>query len=570
MNMRYIALNSCGRLPIPKSLFMVPVMGLMTATGTAGIAEGSEATGRNPNIVYILADDMGYGDCGCNNHESKIPTPYIDKLATEGIRLTNEHAPSAVCSPSRYCILTGRYAWRSPLQMGVLASLSESIITPGRMTVASLLSANGYSTLAIGKWHLGLDWPTTDGKRPWITTNPNSRDNLSNIDFRKPIGNGPTSRGFDHYFGTNIPNMPPYCFIEDDHTVGIPSAPAGLEIKSLYHTSRLGPMTPGWQLVNIMPELVRHAVSYIDAAGKASRPSPFFIYLALISPHGPIVPMPQFRGKSGAGDYGDYVIETDWAVGQVMDALKKANLADNTLLIFTSDNGPEITCGEVPIGAYDRVARYHHYSMGNWRGTKRDTWEGGHRLPFVARWPGKIRAGSVSDELVSHSDLLATVAAIVGAPLPDNAGEDSCNILPLLLGQPHEEPIRKTLVLNSGWNHFAIREGDWMLIDAPTGDSDAIMKIGPRGKDGEYGEPDWFKKERGYTADNESGELFNLKQDPAEHYNLYASEPERVKVMKALLEKYKKEGRSTPGVPEKNDVPIRPYKYAYPYVVADE
>ncbi len=492
-------------------------------------AAAEERPLRHPNIVFILADDLGYGDVGCYNAASKIPTPSLDRLAGEGIRFTDAHAPASVCTPTRYAILTGRYCWRSRLNRGVLAPWGETLIEPGRLTVPSLLHERGYATACIGKWHLGWKWPTKDGRPP-----RSGPDRLSNVDFAQPIAQGPTTRGFDYYFGTDVPNYPPYCFIENDRTVGIPSVPNRPEF------NRPGPMLPGWQWVEIMPELTRRAVKFIEESAKASPRKPFFLYFPLTAPHYPVVPAPEFKGKSRAGDFGDFVVQVDWTVGQVLDAIRRAGIADNTLVIFTSDNGPEIT-GEVNPGAYDRIRRYGHYSMGDLRGAKRDTWEGGHRVPFLARWPGKIRPGSASDETIAHVDLMATLATILGVKLPENAGEDSYNILPALLGEPRAKPIREATVHHGGSGRFAIRKGNWAFIDNLTGDDNR--------------EPPWFKRERGYSPHDRPGELFDLRQDLSERRNLDGEHPEVVRALKDLLEKYKRDGRSTPGAAQ---APPRP------------
>jgi arylsulfatase A-like enzyme len=498
----------------------------------SGLRAAAAAVPR-PNIVYILADDLGYGDLGCYNPGSKIPTDNLDRLAAGWMRFTDAHAPTSVCTPTRYAILTGRYCWRSRLQQNVLGPWDGPLIAAERLTVPALLKQQGYATACLGKWHLGWRWPTKDGQPPL-----SGPDRLSNVDFTRPIADGPTTRGFDSYFGVDLPNYPPYCFIENDHTIGIPNQP------NLPEHNRPGPMVPGWDWVQIMPELTRRAVRYIDDAARRVPRTPFFLYLALTAPHYPVVPAPEFRGKSGAGDYGDFVVQVDWTVGQVLDALRQAGLEDDTLVIFTSDNGPEIT-GEVKVGVYDRARQYGHYSMGPLRGAKRDAWEGGHRVPFLARWPGKIAPGSVSDQTIAHVDLMATVAAMLGATLPEDAGEDSVNILPVLLGTAGSTPIREATVHQNASGKFAIRRGDWVLIDAPSGDDNR-----------KRGEPEWFKVERGYTAHDQPSELFDLRQDLAERRNLYGERPEIVRALKELLEKYKREGRSTPGAAQKNDVPI--------------
>jgi arylsulfatase A-like enzyme len=478
-----------------------------------------------PNIVYVLADDLGYGDVRCYNKDSKIPTPNLDRLAAQGMRFTDAHAPSAVCSPTRYGLLTGRFAWRTRLQRGVLIPYDPPLIAAGMTTVPGLLRRHGYATACIGKWHLGWDWPKpgADGKR----------------DFTRPVTNGPTTRGFDSYFGTDVPNYPPYCFVENDRTVGLPTEPVPVGRDQF---NRPGLMLPGWKLVNVLPSLADRAAKYVGEAAKGGKP--FFLYLPLTSPHYPIVPAPEFKGTSGAGDYGDFVVQTDHVVGQVLDALKQAGVADNTLVIFTSDNGPEVT-GEVNPGAYDRLRRFGHASMGALRGAKRDVWEGGHRVPFLARWPGKIKPGSVSDETICHVDLMATVAAILGVPLAGDEGVDSVSVLPALLGEKPDRPLREAVVLHSGGGKFAIRQGNWVLILAKTGDDN-----------GAKGEPAWFKVERGYRPHAEPGELYRLSDDLSEARNVYAEHPDKVHELTALLERYVTEGRSTPGPKQANDVAV--------------
>jgi arylsulfatase A-like enzyme len=489
-----------------------------------------------PNIVFILADDLGYGDLGCYNKDSKIPTPCLDQLASEGMRFTDAHSPSSVCTPTRYALLTGRYAWRTRLQRNVLGPWDKPLIASDRLTVGKLLQQHGYATACIGKWHLGQNYSTVDGKQPI----GGAKNALSNVDFAQPISDGPITRGFDHYFGTNVPNYPPYCFINNDRTVGNPSILAKGGDFNIP-----GPMVPGWKLKNILPEMTRHAVQWVEDTAKTQKP--FFLYFSLTSPHYPVVPATEFIGKSKAGEYGDFVHQTDWSVGQVLDAIKRSGIANNTLIIFTSDNGAEVT-GEVNPGVYDRVQKFGHRSSGELRGAKRDAWEGGHRVPFIARWPGKIQSGVESKETMCHVDFIATVAAILGEKLPNNAGEDSVNVLPVLLGEKLTTHVREATVHHSARGKFAIRKGDWVLIDAASGDDN-----------GARGEPQWLKDERSYIAHSQTGELYNLREDIAQRYNRFAEKPELVSELKTLLEKYKSEGRSTPGESQQNDVEIQPY-----------
>ena len=484
----------------------------------------SGTTGRKPNIVYILADDLGYGDLACQNLKSKIPTPHMDRLATQGVRFSDAHDPTAVCTPTRYGILTGRYCWRSPMKTGVLGGFSPPLIAPDRLTVPALLKQHGYATACIGKWHLGMTWPRKDGAGKGKGAAENS------IDFAQPITDGPCTRGFDYYFGISASlDMPPYVFIENDRTVALPTATQE-RLKEGY--VRQGPKDPDFKLEDVLPRFTKRATEYIAerAAGHAGQP--FFLYLALNAPHTPIVPAEFVKGRSQAGDYGDYVVEVDWTVGEVLKALDEHRLADDTLVIVTSDNGPEVI-------AYARAEKYRHFSMGELRGVKRDVWEGGHRVPFLARWPGRIKPGTVCDEVICHTDLLATAAAIVGAKLPDNAGEDSYSILPALVGEKLDRPIREATVHHSATGKFAIRKGHWVLIDARSGGDNKV--------------PEWFDAERGYKPSDQPGELYDLTQDLAERRNLYAEQPDKVRELKTLLEQYKDNGRSTPGAPQKND-----------------
>ncbi len=491
--------------------------GAGAASAVLPLSTGAAETGTNrkPNIVFILADDMGYGDLACQNPESKIPTPNLDRFAGQGVRFTDAHSPSSVCSPTRYGILTGRYAWRSRLKESVLWPWDPPLIEPGRLTVAAMLKERGYRTACIGKWHLGWDWP-------FVKDADKARDKgipCDAVDWTKPIAGGPLASGFDYYFGDDVPNFPPYTFIENDRIQTAPSEP---KPSSMFGCP--GPMTPGWKLDAVMPAITEKAVGWIDRCA-ASPEQPFFLYFPLTAPHEPVVPTDTFKDKSQAGRYGDYVVEVDWAVGEVLKALDRHSMADDTLVIFTSDNGPEAT-------AYARAHDYHHYSMAHLRGVKRDTWEGGHRVPFLARWPGVIHAGTTSDEVLCLADFMATAAAIAGAALPENAAEDSYNMLPALAGEPRTQPIREATVHHSCSGRFAIRKGHWVFIDAPTGDDNK--------------EPKWLKEERGYTPDTCPGELFDLNRDLAERTNEYAEHPEIVSELKGLLEKYKQAGRSAP------------------------
>ena len=470
-----------------------------------------------PNIIYILADDMGYGDMGCNNPDSKIPTPHLDRLALEGMRFTDAHAPSSVCSPSRYAVLTGRYAWRTRLKKGVLWPWDPPLIGPDNLTVAEFLRRNGYWTACIGKWHLGWDWETLDGEpadrgAEYGVYDADLRHALGkNIDYTKPMRGGPIDCGFDTYFGEDVPNFPPYTWFEQDRLVTQPT-----EEKPDEMFGSPGAMAPGWTLEGVMPEITRRAVSYIEEP----REEPFFLYFPLTAPHTPIAPLPEFEGKSRAGAYGDYVCEVDWCVGEVMAALERRGIAEDTLLIFASDNGPEKT-------AYERIREHGHTSMAHLRGLKRDTWEGGHRVPFLARWPGVVPAGRQCGQLTILADLMGTCADLIGTKLPEGSAEDSVSMLPLLEGR--DVPVRSFAVHHSCAGTFAVRKGNWVFIDAPTGD--------------ENQEPQWFRDERGYTDHDHPGELFNLEDDISERVNRYGDHPEVVRELSALLVEAKRCGK---------------------------
>jgi arylsulfatase A-like enzyme len=485
-------------------------------------------TDGKPNIVYILADDMGYGDMGCNNPGSKIPTPNLNRLAEGGVRFTDAHASSSVCTPSRYSILTGRYSWRTPLKRGVLWPWDPALIEPDRLTVAHLLRRAGYRTHSLGKWHLGWNWPTRDGRpaHEGLEIGVHSREprcaRESNINYSQPISGGPVDCGFDDYFGVDVPNFQPYTWFENDRLRDAPTVEKPDEMFGLP-----GKMKPGWKLEEMIPEFVRRAVRTIEESG----PEPFFLYFALTSPHTPICPNEQFIGTSGAGLYGDFVCEVDWVVGEVMAALERKGIAESTLLIFTSDNGPECIPAAAG-GAYQHARQFGHYSMAHLRGVKRDNWEGGHRVPFVARWPGVAPAGTTCDQPVGLGDFMATCAEMLGVELGPEEGEDSVSILPLLRGE--SEAAERSMVLHDCSGRFGLRSGDWVFIDAPTGDDN-----------GRNGEPEWFKAERGYSAHDHPGELFNLREDISERRNLYAEHPEIVRDMRRELEEIKA-GRSQP------------------------
>lgn len=472
-----------------------------------GVAQA--ASTKPPNIIWIMADDLGYGDLSCLNEGSKIQTPNLDRLASEGITFTDAHAPSAVCTPTRYGVMTGRYCFRSPLKHGVLGGGSSPLIAPGRMTVASLMKSHGYTTAGFGKWHLGLEWVTKDGLPV--------RDDMSNVDFTKPYGRGPNTLGFDYYYGISASlDMPPYTYLENDRATEIPNAVS--KGKPFPVNWRQGPIAPGFKHQEVLSRITEKSVGWIDDWARQKSGQPFFIYLPLTAPHTPVVPRDRFQNLTGVGDYGAFVREVDWSVQQVVDAVKRAGADDNTLIIMTSDNGPERQME-------GRKLEYQHYSAYHFRGHKRDIWDGGHRIPFLAKWPGHVKPGTMTDELICLTDLMATCGGIVGAKLPYNAGEDSYDILPAILGTKRSAPIREAVVHHSAWGSFGIRQGEWkLLMVRGIGD-------GPPSKD----------------TSLPPCQLYNIVDDFGETKNLYEQRPEIVKRLTAVLDRYLAEGRSTPG-----------------------
>jgi arylsulfatase A-like enzyme len=478
----------------------------------------------HPNVVFILADDLGYGDVQAFNPEGRIPTPNIDKLASEGMKFTDAHSASSVCTPSRYAVLTGRYPWRSDEQKGVLSGYDKPLIDSGRLTVAELFGQNGYYTACVGKWHLGMDWSLKPGndviKTGW------------EIDYSRRIQQGPNTRGFDYFYGISASlDMPPYVFIENDRTVGIPSV-------TKKFPWRKGPATKDFEAVNVVPSVTRKAQQIITA--NAGKKQPFFLYLALPSPHTPIVPDKRFQGKSGMTAYGDYVMETDWAVGQVMKTLDSMKISGNTIVFFTSDNG----CTPSVLGKY-RLEKSGHYPSYIFRGYKADIWEGGHRIPLVVRWPDKVKAGAVCEDLVSLTDFMATSADILRVKLPGNAAEDSYSILPDLRGKA-KKPIRPAIVYASIGGYFSIQQGKWKLEFCPGS--------------GGWGAPN---NKQAYQKGWPLVQLYDMQADVTERMNVGAQHPDVVKRLTRLMEQYIANGRSTPGKPEQNNVKVDLWKKGY-------
>ncbi|MDP6556107.1 MAG: arylsulfatase [Pirellulaceae bacterium] len=487
---------------------------------------------ETPNIVYILADDLGYGDL--SHAGGKAPTPHCDRLAREGLRFTDAHTTSSVCTPTRYGILTGRYNWRSRLKKSVFFNPHEQPLIPAsRPTVASLLKQQGYHTACIGKWHLGIGWKFLE-QPPKLTSDQKGQG--WDIDYAQSAVT-PTSVGFDYFYGIQASlDMAPYVYIENDRAV----TPA--TVTKAFH--RPGAASADFEAVDCLTQWAEHSVAYINQRAQAKERQPFFLYLPLTSPHTPIVPSKAWQGKSGFGSYGDFLMETDWVVGEVLQALDRNNLTKDTLVIFTADNG----CS--PAAKIPQLIKSGHKPNGDWRGHKADIYEGGHRVPFIVRWPGHVTAASSSDRTLCTTDMFATAAAIVGQP---NTAEDSISFLPTLLGQDQDD--RGITIHHSINGSFAIRQGNWKLCLCPGSGGWSA----PR--------PNVALKDRKLPP----VQLFNLETDPAERANVQEKHPDVVEELVGLLANAINNGRTTPGPRLENDGGPNPFPArvlaAYPDLV---
>lgn len=490
---------------------------LLAAVATPSFSAADE-TATKPNIVYILADDMGIGDVSALNPKSAWQTPNIDRLAREGMKFTDAHSASGVCSPSRYTLLTGRYSWRGRLKQGVLQGYDPGLIETGRLTVPEFLRQHGYATAMIGKWHLGIDWVRTGEKK-------------EDVDFSKPFGGGPTAHGFDWYYGiTASLDMPAYMYLENDRAVSVPTGSIGDSPNPKMW--RAGPISPDFHHGEVLPRLTEKAIEYLTARSKPGETKPFFLYFALTAPHTPIVPTAGFERKSKTNPYGDFTLQVDATVGRVLKALDDGGIAKNTLVIFTSDNG----CA--PAADFETLAKFHHDPSAGYRGHKADIYEGGSRIPFIVRWPGKTPAGATCASTIGQVDLLAMCAELLGARLPDTAGEDSVSMLPLMRGEKSAPPPRESYVNESSNGSLAIRQGNWKLCLC----ADSGGWSFPRpGKDSTEGMPRF--------------QLFDLVADPSEKTNLALKHPEIMERLGKLLRATIERGRSTPGAPQPFDRP---------------
>ena len=486
---------------------------------------------QHPNILLIFADDLGYGDLQCYNPQSKIPTPHLDKLSADGMRFTDAHSPSTVCSPSRYSLLTGRMQFRTGVK-GVFEGVGgPCLITKDRLTLPQMLRERGYATACIGKWHIGLTFLDKKGKQ--IKTK--GLKGVMQIDYSRPIPDAPIHRGFDTFFGTACCPTTDwlYAYIDGDRIPVRPTKRLDKRKTIPKHTyaadCRPGMVAPDFNHEEVDLVFLRKSTEFMERHVKTNPDKPFFLFHSMQAVHLPSFPAEQFKGKTKFGPHGDFIFEMDWIVGELLKTLERLGVADNTLVLFASDNGPEAYTT-----AHMRKS-YKHDGARPWRGVKRDQWEGGHRTPFIVRWPGKVKPGSVSDQLTSLTDVMATCAAIVGARLPNNAAEDGYNMLPVLLGTQGDTPVRRYLIQQTITHAMSIREGNWKYLDHKGAGSD------------NYDVRKYMMQYVIKDTDPEApGQLYDLTKDPGETINLYSKHPERVKQMKAKLEEFKTSGRSAP------------------------
>lgn len=500
---------------------------LTTLVAFLSFAEASGA--ETPNILFILADDLGYGDVRCYNSESKVPTPNLDRLATEGLLFSDAHSPSTVCTPTRYSVLTGRMAFRTG-KGGVFTGVGgPCLIEESRLTLPGMLRLKGYATALYGKWHVGMTFFDREGK----PINQNGLEPVRRIDYSRRIPDAPIHRGFDHFYGTVCCPTTDwlYAYVDGDR---IPVPPTGVLDKTplpkhVYsRDNRPGLIAPDFDLEEVDMVFLQKSVAFLEDHAKKSPDKPFFLFHSCQAVHLPSFPGDAFKGKTKAGPHGDFIFEFDHIVGELLKTLDRLGLAKNTLVMVSSDNGPEVT------SVINMRKDQQHDGARPWRGMKRDQWEGGHRVPFIARWPGKIKASSTTDQTVCLTDLMATCAAIVGAKLPDDAAEDSYNFLPVLLGEQGDRPVRRYTLHQTIRLALAIRRGPWKFLDH-------------RGSGGNnYNRPHMKPFVIPEKAPKAPGQLYNLESDPGETTNLYFEHPEIVKELKAQLDAFKTSGRSAP------------------------
>ncbi|QXP71070.1 arylsulfatase [Polaribacter sp. R2A056_3_33] len=502
---------------------------LLITTNCASSQTSKKEDQKKPNIIYILADDLGIGDVSLYNEKSKIQTPNLDKMGKEGMQFTDAHTSSAVCTPTRYGILTGRYNWRTPLKEFVTWGNSPSLIQKNRLTVAQLLKDNGYKTASIGKWHLGLNW-TMKNDSPEFDhfSDKSERLNFKNIDYSKPLKFGPNDMGFDYsYMISASLNMPPFVYIENNKATMIPTKITERSRKKYPFSSWIkGDVADDFKHEEVLPNVVNKSISFIKE--NANKEKPFFMYIPLPSPHNPVLPIAPWKGQSEIGSpYADFVIMIDDLMGTIFKTLKEQGIDENTIVIFTSDNGYATT------NDLKTLKQQKHSPSYIYSGYKGSFLEGGHRVPFLVKWPGKIKPNSVSDATICTTDFMATCADIINYDFKDNEAEDSYSMLPLLTNEG--DYLRDATIHHDKYGVFAIRKGDWKLIVSPNSGISASGET---------------KKHKDILADEI---LYNLKTDIKERNNVAGQFPEKVKELKELLSQQIRNGRSTPGKKQDND-----------------
>lgn len=495
-----------------------------------GVLHAATPATRPPNILFILADDLGYGDVGCYNPESKVPTPRLDRLAAEGMRFTDAHSPATVCTPSRYSLLTGRMALRAGRTVVFTGAGGPNLIEEGRLTLPGMLQAKGYRTALTGKWHVGLSFLDSEGK-PVLNNNPEA---VKRIDWTRAIPDAPIHRGFDRFFGTACCPTTDwiYAYIDGDRVPVPPEkkVDAGrYPINAYTEDLRKGFIAPDFDIENIDLIFLRKSIEFLEEHAKESSDKPFFLLHSTQGVHLPSIPAEEFRGKTKAGPHGDFIAQFDTCVGTLLDKLEELGMADNTVVMLSSDNGPEVA-------AVVNMRKDHkHDGARPWRGVKRDQWEGGHRVPFLVRWPGKVAAGRVADQSVNLTDVMATCASIAGAKLPEDAAEDSFDILPVLTDKACKEEIRPFNIHQTWSDNLAIRKGKWKYLDHRGSGGNDYHKW--------EGLSDYILPEK---EPDSPGQLYDLEKDPGETTNVYSQHPDVVKELKTLLDKAVASGRSAP------------------------
>ena len=487
---------------------------------------------KKPNIVFVLADDLGYGDVACYNPDSKVPTPNLDKLASEGMKFTDAHSPSTVCTPTRYSILTGRMAFRTGMKWVFSGVRGPCLIDKDRLTLPQMLRKKGYVTACFGKWHVGMTFFDKDGNR----IRDGGIKGVQQIDYSRPIPDGPIHRGFDKFYGTvSCPTTDwLYAYVDGDH---IPVPPTKILDKSKLpkhpyaNDCRRGMVADNFNHEDVDMVFLDKSKEFLSQHVKANPEKPFFLYHSMQAVHLPSFAADEFKNKTSSGPHGDFIFQMDYVVGELMKTLEHLGVAENTLVMFASDNGPEVPT------VLNMRRTHKHDGARPWRGVKRDQWEGGHRTPFIVRWPGKVKPAATSDQLTSLTDVMATCAEIVGANLPNNAAEDSYSMLNVLLGKQGDRPVRRYMLQQTPTLAMSIRDGNWKYLDHKGSGGNNYNR------DGDWSMKPYALKD---TDPDAPGQLYNLQTDPGETNNLYSKHPEIVKRLKRQLDIFKNSGRSAP------------------------